>query len=347
MVVMPATTLDAREGPRANADATITVAVCTRDRTAQLCRLLDALAEQCGPSVEMLVVDNAPSTPGTRDLVRDHFSSVRYLLEPVPGLDFARNCALRHASGSIVAFIDDDAVPASDWLATISAVFAEREQIAICTGQVRAMSLDSDGARLFEASGGLQRGERRIHLPPGRGRWPVQGPRPLIAWASGAGVGCSLAIRRHVGRALGGFDVALDQGPLLPGGGDIDMLWRVLAAGHQVVYEPRVKVWHEHRREPAAAECQILGHDRAFMAVLAKALTEAAPRDKPAILAFIVWRLLKPLWRLLRRLAHPDPLSPRMLTRRLTNTWRGLFAYPAGCRLAQQRQRQFGSAESC
>ena len=344
MVVIAQPGPNAQESPRAVADTTMTVAVCTRDRTRQLCRLLDAL-EQCGPSIEVLVIDNAPSTSATRELVRERFPTVRYLVEPVPGLDFARNRALRDANGSIVAFIDDDAVPAGDWVETIQAVFAESGRIAVCTGLVTAMSLDTAGARLFEASGGMKRGDRRVHLPPGVGRWPHRGP--LIAWAAGAGVGCSLAVRRDVARALGGFDIALDQGPLLPGGGDIDMVWRALVAGHEVVYEPHVRVWHEHREETAAAECQILGHDRAFMAVLMKALVAAAFRDKPTILAFIAWRLFKPHWRLLRSLAGADALPAGMLARRVMHTWHGLAAYPRARRLALKRQRQFHGSGAC
>jgi hypothetical protein len=53
--------------------------------------------------------------------------------------------------------------------------------------------------------------------------------------------GASYAIRRRTALELGGFDEALDMGSVLPGGGEQDMLWRVLAAGHHVVYEPRVR----------------------------------------------------------------------------------------------------------
>jgi hypothetical protein len=38
-----------------------------------------------------------------------------------------------------------------------AAVFAESMAIAICTGKVDALSLDSAGARLFEANGGFAR----------------------------------------------------------------------------------------------------------------------------------------------------------------------------------------------
>jgi GT2 family glycosyltransferase len=335
MVVTAADTDSGERHPSPHSQGgTLTVAVCTRDRTAQLRRLLDALSAQCAPRVDVLVVDNAPSTSDTERMVRELFPGYGYVREPLPGLDFARNRAVHDAMGEIVAFIDDDAVPAGDWIETIRNVFAESERIAVCTGQVSAMSLGSEGERLFEASGGMRRGDTRIHLPPGAGRWPPRGPRPLITWATGAGVGCSLAIRRQVARAIGGFDVALDQGPPLSGGGDIDMLWRVLSAGYEVVYEPRVRVWHEHRREPGAAECQILGHDRAFMAALAKAFRAAPLRDKPGILAFIVWRLLKPLGYLAASLVHAGPLPTRTLARRVVHTWRGLVAYRAARRLA-------------
>jgi len=320
----------------------LTVAVCTRDRARQLGRLLDALAHQCGPRVDVLVVDNAPSTTDTQQLVEGRFPAFRYVREPVPGLDFARNRALSEARSEIVAFIDDDAVPAADWAETIASVFAERRQIAVCTGSVRAMYLDSEGERLFEANGGMHRGDVRIHLPPGAGQWPRKGLRPLITWATSAGVGCSLAIRTQVAIALGGFDVALDQGPALAGGGDIDMLWRVLEAGHEIVYEPRVKVWHEHRRDLEAVETQMLGHDRAFMAALVKALSSAPLHYRPGILAFIGWRLIKPLWRLGRRLVGRDPLPSGMLARSLVSTWRGVTTYPAARQLALAKQREFG-----
>jgi GT2 family glycosyltransferase len=246
--------------------------------------------------------------------------------------------------GEIVAFIDDDAVPEPDWAESILRVFAERAQIAVCTGSVSAMSLDSEAERLFEANGGLRRGDVRIHLPPGAGAWPRRGLRPLITWATDAGVGCSLAIRTRIANALGGFDVALDQGPALAGGGDIDMLWRVLESGYEIVYEPRVRVWHEHRKDLEALERQILGHDRAFMATLVKALCSAPLRHKPGILAFISWRLVKPLCRLARRLAGKDPLPFRILVRSLVSTWGGVTTYPAARQLALAKQREFGRA---
>jgi len=319
------------------APPSITVAVCTRNRPEMLGRLLGSLSDQVVAPHELLVIDNAPSTPETRELVRTQFPVARYLVEHAQGLDFARNRALRESNADIVAYIDDDAVAAPDWIAQTAAVFAESSAIAICTGKVDALSLDSAGARLFEANGGFARGDSRIYLPPGAGPPPHGASRPLIAWSIAVGCGASYAIRRRTALELGSFDEALDMGSVLPGGGEQDMLWRVLAAGHHVVYEPRVRAQHDHRREWADAEHQILEHNRAMIATLTKAVVRAPARYKPSVVAFLVWRLLKPFVRLGKRAVGKDPLPAASLVRLCAATWRGLGAYPRAVRLAAAR----------
>jgi hypothetical protein len=74
---------------------------------------------------------------------------------------------------------------------------------------------------------------------------------------------------------LSGFDEALDMGAAMPGGGNSEMLWRVLEAGYDVVYEPAAQVWREHRRETFGTISQIVGHSMSTMVMLAKALTRA------------------------------------------------------------------------
>lgn len=318
----------------------VSIAICTRERPEQLERLLRSLQGQVGPPDELLVIDNAPATSRTRELVTTHFPVARYVMEPAQGLDFARNRALRESRCEVVAYIDDDAVALPGWRAGIAAVFGERAQIAACTGRVEALSLESAGARLFEANGGFARGERRIHLPPGAGERPAGWPRPLIAWSIAVGSGVSMAVRRAVAVDLGGFDEALDMGAVLPGGGDLDMIWRILEAGHEVVYEPTVRARHEHRRELAAAEMQILEHNRALIATLTKAVARARGERKLPVIAFLGWRLLKPVLRLGRRALGSDPLPAPMLARLCVSTWRGLGAYPAAVRLAAQRAAQ-------
>jgi GT2 family glycosyltransferase len=288
--------------------------------------------------VEILVVDNTPGGPATRNLVRDEFPGVRYVMEPVPGLDFARNRALRETSREIVAFMDDDVVAGPGWAGAIRDVFRESDRIAICTGKVEALSLETEGQRLFEANGGFARGEERIRLPADRKRRLHGMPVPLIAWSIGVGSGCSLAVRRRTILDLGGFDEALDLGHPLPGGGDLDILWRVLDAGYEIVYEPAVQARHEHRREVDASVNQILDHHRSLIAMLSKAAVSPCRTGRTGVLAFLAWRLMKPGVRLLSRLAGRDPLPAWALARMWGNCWRGLGSYAAARRLAERRR---------
>ncbi|MBP2676190.1 MAG: glycosyl transferase family 2 [Deltaproteobacteria bacterium] len=316
----------------------VCAAICTRNRTNQLRRALRSLRAQTREPAEILVVDNAPGSAASMNLVRDEFPGVRYVMEPVPGLDFARNRALRETSREIVAFMDDDVVAEPGMAGAILDVFRERGRIAVCTGKVEALSLETEGQRLFEANGGFARGEERIRLPADRKRRLHGMPVPLIGWSTAVGVGCCLAVRRRTILELGGFDEALDLGHPLPGGGDMDILWRVLDAGYEIVYDPAVQARHEHRMEVEASVNQIIDHHRALIAMLAKAAVSPCRTGRIGVLAFLAWRLAKPGVRLLARLAGRDPLPAWALVRMWGNCWRGLGSYSAARRLAERRR---------
>ena len=171
----------------------------------------------------------------------------------------------------MIAFIDDDAVANSDSVEASERVLLPRAlQSRFAWGRSMPCRWSMKVLACSKRTADSAAVSRRIHLPPGAGPRPPGAPRPLIAWSISAGSGVSMAIRKRVLAELGGFDVALDMGAALPGGGDLDILWRVLEAGHQVVYEPRVGARHEHRKDRDAAEMQILEHNRALIATLTK-----------------------------------------------------------------------------
>jgi GT2 family glycosyltransferase len=292
---------------------------------------------------EILVIDNAPADAATATLVAERFSGVRYLREPIPGLDFARNRALHAATQPIVAFLDDDAVAASDWARSLSQVFETDANVAVSTGRVEPLVIETPGQLLFEANGGFGRGEKRVRLPDDASR-PLHGRRaPLIAWAISVGCGCSYAVRRTVALELGGFDEALDLGSPLAGGGDHDLLWRALEAGWGVVYQPQALAWHEHRRDLAAVHGQIIGHQRAVLAFLGKHLAHTSVRRGLPLLAYVGWRLLKPGVRLVRRGLGRDPLPFSVLLRMWWNCWIGLSAYPVARVVARARRERYAA----
>jgi GT2 family glycosyltransferase len=104
-------------------------------------------------------------------------------------------------------------------------------------------------------------------------------------------------------------------------------MWRLLESGASLVYEPAAIAWHEHRKHTSDSLEQITGHQRALLAFLTKSLHTAPLRRKPVIALFLVWRLVKPLARMAKRLIGRDALSLRELARMELECVRGIAAY--------------------
>jgi hypothetical protein len=103
-----------------------------------------------------------------------------------------------------------------------------------------------------------------------------------------------MAFDRSLLIALGGFDEALDTGSPLPGGGDLDIFYRVLRSGRTMAYEPRYAVYHEHRESIPQLRRQYWTWGLGFMAFLVKSRrSDAALNGKQN--AAIRWWLLDKL----------------------------------------------------
>jgi GT2 family glycosyltransferase len=266
---------------------TVSVVCCTRDRADLLEKCLDSLAVACfnaGPGVEIVVVDNAPATDATRLLV-DTRGDVRYALELRPGLDFARNRALSATANEIVAFVDDDVEVEPQWLVELRRTFVEHPDAGCVTGLVLPYEIESTAQLRFELRGGFRR-ESKVRRYQG----PNDPDNPFFPFGAGIfGAGCNMAFRRSALESISGFDEALDTGPPLPGGGDLDAFFRVLRAGFCLVYEPRAIVRHKHRSGHAALRHQYYTWGTGFMAFLMKGWSR--PEDRPAIVRMVKWWL--------------------------------------------------------
>src|SRR5580698_4477415 len=132
-----------------------TVIVCTRDRADRLASCLEAVAAQEYPRFEVIVVDNAPLTDEVADLVggRSWPVPVRRVVEPRPGLAWARNAGLRAAAGAIVAYLDDDERPDRYWLPELARGFTLTPDVAGVSGIVLPAALDTPAQCLFERFG--------------------------------------------------------------------------------------------------------------------------------------------------------------------------------------------------
>jgi glycosyltransferase involved in cell wall biosynthesis len=280
--------LQGRSEPVANMPR-LTVAICTKDRPKRLARLLASIAAIRDRShfagVDVLVVDNASTDEDTRQ-VTFSWPDVRYVREPKPGLNFARNAALDNATGDLLAFLDDDVVVDRDWLNGLAAAWREAPHAGGFTGLVLPLRLETEAQIYFERQGGFGRGFERREFRATSFAYPLH---PVGAGLVGAG--CNMAFDVTLLRQLGGFDEALDTGAPLPGGGDLDIFYRVLRARRAIVYEPRYAVRHEHRETVAQLRRQYWSWGLGMMAFLVKSW-RADPAYRQRQTALVRWWFL-------------------------------------------------------
>ena len=293
----------------------VTVVVCTRERPDDLRRALRAIACLPDDGQEVLVVDNAPETDRTRE-VATAFPGVRYLREDRPGLDAARNRALREARPGIVAFTDDDALPDPGWLRALLRGFQHPLVLAV-TGLTLPAELETPAQEWFEKHRGFGRGFcRRV--------FDQAHHNPLIAGPIGAGA--NMALRTDVLERVGPFDEALDAGTLTRSGGDHDLFTRVLAAGYRIAYEPTALSRHRHRRDWSGLRATLHGYGVGVYAAWTRALLVEGEWSVFALAwGWFLHEQLPSLLRSLRRAPGSAPL--RLVLAELRGCLAGPLAY--------------------
>lgn len=286
----------------------VTVAVCTRDRPNDLRLCLQALSGLDYPAADVIVVDNAPASDAAERVVRDVLPGARYIREPKPGLDWARNRAIAESRGEIIAFTDDDVIVDRGWLRALVQAFLEDPAVMAVTGLVVPYELDTHAQTLFEAYGGFSRGFNKRRYGALR-----RGKRIAARYGNtgSLGTGANMAFRRVLFDRIGYFDPALDVGTVTNGGGDLEIFFRVLKEGYALVYEPGALVRHRHRRTYRELREQITDWGTGMYSYVARSVL-AYPEERPAFVLlavrlFFTWYA----WRFLK--SYLRPLFPREL----------------------------------
>lgn len=223
----------------------ISVVVCTYNRAELLARALTALLGQRttpGLSWELVVVDNA-STDRTKDVIETAKSassvSITYLFEGRQGKAFALNTGVDAARGDVLAFTDDDCRPEPSWL----------QDIMDSLQSLRAQGLGgrilpewsspppswlATDRHLWTSIAVLDDSEvRRVELGP----W--QREHGFRVW------GANMAFRRPALEAVGGFDTRFGpRGTKKYSHEDVDLVRRMVEAGHVVMFDPTPTVHH-------------------------------------------------------------------------------------------------------
>jgi len=324
----------------------LSVAICTKDRPDNLNRCLHSLTllnwSLLTSSFEILVIDNAPSDSRTKDVAYSYGTKgVRYACEPKPGLDFARNRAIAEATGEILAFLDDDIVVDRGWLNGLIESWTANPDAGGVTGLVLPYELETEAQIAFEKRGGFRRGFDKIRYGQ-----TLRGNKLYPGGSGIFGAGCNMSFRRELLLKLNGFDEALDTGKPLPGGGDLDIFYRTIRAGHPLIYEPTYLVYHQHRREIAQLRHQYWSWGLGFMTFVAKSYQQdKVERSKLRRLVWWWFFVYQPSI-LLKSFIGLNSIHPSMV---LAEVWGGavglLGEYQRSHRRIQAIRTRFGEAD--
>lgn len=201
---------------------TFSVIVCTRNGRNRIGACLSAIDKMTGGGFEVIVVDDG-STDGTSDFVEKQFPQVKLLKLKPSGLSAARNAGAAAATGSILAFTDDDCEPDREWIARLRPVFLTDRYAAVGGPNLPPPARNWKEAIVRAAPGApshvMLDDEEAEHLP-----------------------GCNLAVTKIAFDCVDGFDPQFRTA-----GDDVDFCWRLRESGFLLGFAPGAFVWHWRR----------------------------------------------------------------------------------------------------
>ncbi|MFD9891227.1 glycosyltransferase [Amycolatopsis sp. NPDC059027] len=240
-----------------------------------------------GPETELICVDNAS---GGDDLARIKAAvpGVTLVESPVNS-GFAGGCNLgaRHANGTILGFLNNDARPAPGWVSAAVAELRAQPRVAAVASKV----LDWDGTGTDFVDAGLTWFGMGYKRHAGSPLSAVPSAEHDVAKDVLFGTGSAMFVRASVFAELGGFDERFFMFYE-----DVDLGWRLNLRGWRVRYVPESLTYHRHHATMAAVDAPDSGREtflleRNALAALYKNLSdESLAKALPAALALAVRR---------------------------------------------------------
>lgn len=291
----------------------LTVCICTHERPRYLRDCLDGLRRQTAARdrFSVLVVDSGSSAGAATELgqlASEH--EARLIRLDHAGVSMARNAGAWAARTPFIAYIDDDAIPATDWVEAILAAIAEPGRPPALIGGRILPRWEAPLPGWWPAS---LRGVLSIIEHEGRGEYRTASvPKNLEPYAANVVVHVLSLL------AAGGFGGAIGRyGQSLLSDEEVQLAWMLQDAGYSVRYDSRIVVHHQiqaRRLEPAWLLARL--YWQGASTVLTRRLLQQ-PQT--------VWREL-PRRLLVACLLAPACLIPRHSTLLLAARWRVAYA---------------------
>jgi glycosyltransferase involved in cell wall biosynthesis len=191
------------------------------------------VAQHDPPPYEIIVVDNN-STDHTRQVIERYAAAhpqVRCVCEATPGLSHARNTGVRHATGALVAFTDDDVRVPPDWVRVVGET-SERYPDAACFGGPVFPEWPSPPPAWLTEDLWSALGAQTY----GADAFAADETRPVCL------IGANLVFRRSALDVIGSFATAVQRvGNGIGSTEDHEYHRRLWATGGHGIYEPRLR----------------------------------------------------------------------------------------------------------
>ncbi|RTL52011.1 MAG: glycosyltransferase [Sphingobacteriales bacterium] len=217
----------------------ISVVICTYNRATYIAAALESLVQQTfnKNAFEVIVVNNN-STDNTEQIckkfIADHSQYAFYFLnEPQQGASFARNTGAAVAKGSLLCFMDDDAIAVPDYLAKIIDFFATHPDAGGLGGRIIPKYIPEEpkwmSYYVSSLVGNFDYSKEVCVFQPGK--YPLES---------------NMIIKTEDFKVIGGFNENLPGvvGTLRIGGEGKDFFYRLQAIGKKIYYHPEIMVYH-------------------------------------------------------------------------------------------------------
>lgn len=208
----------------------ISVIISTKDREKKLVSCLESILKNTTFPLEIVILDQSTTEETEKKIKNLRLPSlIKYYRMQVRNLSLGRNFGINHANGDVLVFADDDCLVDKHWLERISESFKRNKEIVGLFGKVMSYKPSQNREKYCPCTF-LKKKKMLITKP--------------CVHSENIGFGNNMAFRRKIFKRVGGFKEWLGIGSIGKSAEDAEFALRVLLNGYRLLYNPKVKVYH-------------------------------------------------------------------------------------------------------